>query len=276
MTVSSTRIIVSTSAIFKTIVEDIVDLIRYRELLRNLVSRDLKVRYKRSVLGLVWTMLNPLLMMVVFTIVFSSLFRFAVEHFAIYFLSAYLPWHFFAQTTMISMSILLANSSLVKRIYVPRSIFVIATVLSGLLNLLVALIPLLLIMLVTGMPIQPAILFIPIPILLATLFTLGLSLILSAFAIFFSDVIQIYQVLLTVWMYLTPVIYPLEIVPVEYHLLIMLNPMYYIVEAFRAPIYRGALPDPYSLLVGFLSGLAALVVGWWVFSKSAERFVYYL
>ena len=255
---------------------DIADLFRYRELLRNLVSREIKVRYKRSTLGLLWTMLNPLLMMVVFTVVFSTIFRFAVDNYNVYFLSAYLLWSFISQTTTFSMSTLRSNGPLLKRIYMPRSIFVIATVISGLINLVLALVPLGLVMIVSGAPIEPSVLFLPVPILLATMFTLGLSLVLSALAIFFNDVMHVYGVLLTAWMYVTPIIYPIEIVPAEYRWLVKLNPLYYLVEAFRAPIYNGVLPSITTLLISGAFAVAALLIGWWVFSRSADRFVQYL
>jgi len=260
----------------KTTIEDILDIIRYRELLRNLISRELTVRYKRSILGFLWTMLNPLLMMIIFTAIFSTIFRFAVKNFTIYFLSAYLLWNFFAQTTLFSMSVLLANSTMLKRVYMPRSIFVVAYTLSGLVNLMLAMIPLLLIIIVTAHPLQPAILFLPIPLILATIFTLGISLMLSALAIFFHDVIQIYQVLLTAWMYLTPIVYPIEIIPPEYLFLIQFNPMYYLVELFRAPIYQGILPDLSFLYISVTAAFFTLALGWWIFSRSADRFVYYL
>src|SRR5206468_11982290 len=124
-----------TTTWFQNGLNDVSELVRYRELLRNLVLRDLRVRYRRSILGMFWTMLNPLLMMSVFTVIFSEVFRFATKDFAIYFLSAYLIWNFFSQTTSNSMRVLRTNASLMKRIYFPRSVLVAATVLSGLVNL---------------------------------------------------------------------------------------------------------------------------------------------
>jgi len=141
---------------------------------------------------------------------------------------------------------------------------------------MLAMIPLLLIIIVTAHPLQPAILFLPIPLILATIFTLGISLMLSALAIFFHDVIQIYQVLLTAWMYLTPIVYPIEIIPPEYLFLIQFNPMYYLVELFRAPIYQGILPDLSFLYISVTAAFFTLALGWWIFSRSADRFVYYL
>lgn len=256
--------------------DELLELLGYKELLNNLVARDLKVRYKRSVLGFFWTMLNPLMMMIVFTAVFSGFFRFSVANFVIYFLSAYLPWTFFAQSTVASMTSILRSGSLIKKIYVPKAIFVLATITSGLVNLLFAMVPLLVIMLVTQQRVGFSLLFLPIPVILTALFTLGLSLLLSAVAVFFYDVIEMYQVILTAWMYLTPIFYPLNIVPPQYHVFIRLNPMYYLVECFRTPIFTGSLPPTEYLAYGGLAALAVLIVGWWFFSRSADRFAYYV
>ena len=250
------------------------ELFEYRALLQNLVSRDLKVRYKRSVLGVLWTMLNPLLMMVVFSIVFASVFRFSVEHFTIYFLSAYVLWTFVSQTTSWSTACLLGHAALIRKIYMPKEIFVVATVLSGLVNLLISLVPLALIMLVVHHPIRPSVLFLPVPILIAVVFSLGVSLLLAGICIEFNDVVQIYQALLLAWMYLTPVVYPLEAVPAQYHWIIHANPMYYLVEAFRAPIYAGTLPASYVVARGAVWAMGVFVAGWWVFERRADRIAY--
>jgi ABC-2 type transport system permease protein len=252
------------------------EMVQYRSLLRDLVARDLKVRYKRSVLGIAWTMLNPLLMMVVFTIVFSHFLRVPVRNFTVYFLSAFLLWNFVAQTTSWSTSCLLGYAPLIKKIYVPKAIFVLATVVAGLVNLLLSLVPLMLIMLVVGHPFHPTIAFIPVPILLAMLFALGLSLLLAPLAVMFADIVPIYQVALTVWLYLTPVMYPVEMVPPAYRPLVDANPMSYFVEAFRAPIYGGALPTGRVLLGATAFACCAVTLGWIVFQHYTDRIAYYV
>ncbi|MBC8492494.1 MAG: ABC transporter permease [Chloroflexi bacterium] len=256
--------------------DELLALLDYKELLKNLVARDLKVRYKRSVLGFFWTMLNPLLMMIVFTVVFSVFLRFSVANFVIYFLSAYLLWNFFAQSTVASMTSILRGGTLIEKIYVPKAIFVLATITSVLVNLLFAMLPLLVVMVMIQQKVGFSLLFLPIPVILTALFTLGLSLLLSAVAVFFYDVIEMYQVMLTAWMYLTPIFYPIDIIPPQYRVFIRLNPMYYLVECFRAPIYDGVLPPTEYLAYGGLAALVALIVGWWFFSRSADRFVYYV
>ena len=252
------------------------EVLRYRSLLRDLVARDLKVRYKRSALGVVWTMLNPLLLMVIFTIVFGHILRVTVEHFTVYFLSAFVLWNFFAQATSWSTQCLLSYGPLIRKIYVPRSIFVLATVLAGTVNLLISLVPLALIMWVVGHPFSSAMVFLPVPILLTTMFSLGLSLALAPLCVMFADIVPIYQVALTAWMYLTPIIYPLTALPEHYRRLLLANPMTHLVEAFRTPIYAGALPSAHVMLGATTAAVVTLVVGWLIFEHYSDRIAYYV
>jgi homopolymeric O-antigen transport system permease protein len=252
------------------------EIFEYRSLLRDLVARDLKVRYKRSALGIVWTMLNPLLMMVVFTVVFAKFLRFPIEHFAIYFLCAFLLWTFFSQTTSWSTACFMGYAPLIRKIYLPKSVLILATVLSGVVNLLLSLVPLALIMLVLGHPFTMKLAFVPVPIFLTALFALGLSLMLAPLCVLFADISPIYQVLLVAWMYLTPIFYPVDIVPPAYRILVDANPMTYFVEAFRAPIYRGAIPDAGILAGATISAVASVVLGWILFHHYSERIAYHI
>ena len=165
-------------------INEIHDLVQHRNLLWNLVHRDLTVRYKRSVIGFFWTMLNPLLLMIILTVVFSTIFRFeGIDNYPTYFLSTYLVFGFFAQTTNQSMASLSWNGALMKRVRVPKSIFAVSTTLSGLVNLCLAYVPLFVIMIATGAPICVTVLYLPISFLLIAMFTLGVSLLLIAFAL---------------------------------------------------------------------------------------------
>lgn len=258
-------------------VNELLVLTNYTELLKNLVTRDLKVRYRRSVLGFIWTMLNPLLMMVIFSIVFSTLFRFAIDNFIAYFLPAYLAWNFFAQSTTAALRSIIGNAELIKKIYVPKLIFVVSTVISGLINLLFASVPLVVVLVITTeQQLNLSWLFLPISVIAITLFTLGISLLLSAVAVFFYDVVEIYQVVLTAWMYLTPIFYPVNIVPHPYRILIYVNPLYYLIECFRLPLYKGVFPSLAYVAYGGVAAGFALVLGWLVFSRAIDRFAYYV
>lgn len=254
--------------------EDAVELFRYRDLLWSLVQRDLTVRYKRSVLGFLWTMLNPLLTMIVLTIVFSALFRFEFHHFAIYLLSGLLLWNFFSQSTTQAIHNLLWAGGLVNKIYIPKPIFVISALIVGLVNLMLALIPLALIMLISQHRFSPALLFLPIPMILTFLFALGVGLLVTTLAIFFVDVVDIYQVVLMIVFYATPIIYPVTLLPERYTFFIHLNPMYYFAQMFRQPIYDGTLPDAGLVLRAALIAFGALLIGWWFFTKKADEFAY--
>jgi ABC-2 type transport system permease protein len=256
------------------IIEDAVELFHYRDLVASLVRRDLTVRYKRSALGFVWTMLNPLLTMLVMAIVFSTAFRFPIEHYPVYLLAGLLLWNFFSQSTLQSADSLVWGGGLLNKIYLPKSIFVVSAILVGLVNLAFALVPLALIMLLTGQLFSPALLFLPVAIFLAALFSLGVGLCISTLAVFFLDILDIFRLVLTVLMYMTPIFYPLSIVPDRYKILIHLNPMFYFVELFRTPVYQGVLPDVTWIFRGAFLALATFVFGWWFFTRMSNEFAY--
>ena len=256
--------------------EELLQAWSYRDLVLQLIARDVKVRYKRSVLGVGWTMLNPLLMMVVLTLVFSHLWRFEVPHYPVYLLSAMVLWSFFAQSTTAAMSQLLWGGALLNTIYVPRAAFALAAIGSGLVNLVLSLVPLAVIMVATGVPLTFALLWLPVPIALAAMFALGIGLLLSALAVGFRDLVDMYQILLTAWYFLTPIIYPTSLLPEEDRWWLLFNPMYYLVDAFRAPIHEGSIGGPTTLLMAAAFAVGALAVGWWVFAARTDDIGYRL
>jgi len=255
--------------------EALSDILRSRDLVLQLVRRDILTRYKRSVLGLAWTMLNPLGMMLIFTAVFSQLFG-GTPAYPAYVLSGLVAWNFFAQTTTISMTQLVWGSALLHRIFVPKAIFSVSSIGTGLVNLGLSLVPLLGIMLLVGAPLRATILFLPVAILFLAMFTLGVGLLLSMLAVFFPDVSEMYQIVLLAWFYLTPVIYPPDIIPSTFRQLLLLNPMYHLITLFRMPLYEGILPSVEQIAVGAAIASVALLVGWIAFSKKSDEFAYYV
>jgi ABC-2 type transport system permease protein len=253
--------------------EELRGIWQYRDLISQLIRRDIVARYKRSVLGIAWTMVQPLGMMVVLTIVFSQLFS-LVKGYPVYLLSGLLAWTFFSQTTNAAIHQIVWGGALLNRIYMPRTAFTISAIGTGVVNLLLSLIPLGLIALVVDHPLRLSILFLPISILLLAAFALGIGLLLSTLAISFPDVADMYQIVLLGWMYLTPVIYPEQIVPDSYRFVFVLNPMYHLLRVFREPIYDGVLPDGRTLVLGVIIALATLITGWLLFSWRADRFAY--
>jgi ABC-type polysaccharide/polyol phosphate export permease len=252
--------------------DEIRDLIAHKSLLFELVHRDLTVRYKRSFLGFLWTMLHPLLLMLIFVIVFSGLFARTSPHYETYFLSAYIAWTFFSQTTIHGMTSVAWNGPLMKRVRVPPSIFTLSVTISGLINFGLSLVVLLAIMLIVGAPLSRALFFLPISIFLLGIFTFGVSLALTAFAVPFGDVRETVQAGMPALMYLTPIVYPIEIVPDRYLALVKMNPLVYIVEIVRSPIYYGIIPGPTTLLIATVVSFASLTFGWMIFRHLAPRF----
>ncbi len=247
---------------------------RYRFLFWNLVMRDLKVRYKRSLLGVVWAMLNPLLTMLVLVLVFSYLFRFNVENYPIFVLSGLVIWSLFAQGTTFAMNSILENSGVLKKIYIPSSVFVTSAVGSSVMSLLFSFIPLLILSVMTGVKAQVSWLLLPFPILQVAIFTLGIGSILAALVVFFNDVVHIYSVLISMYFYLTPIIYPMDILPDQIQTLQQFNPMFHYVALLRALLLNSPLPDLRMIGLSTLAAILALFAGWALFTRLSDQFAY--
>jgi len=255
-------------------IEELVQSIRYRDLIEQLIRRDVLTRYKRSLLGVAWTMLTPLGMMIVLSLAFSHLFG-GIRAYPVYVLSGLIAWSFFAQATTAAMTHLTWGSALIHRIYVPRTVFAIASVGTGVVNLALSLTPFALVALITGSPLRATALLLPVSILLLALFTLGVGLLLSTIAVYFPDVVEMYQIVLLGWMYLTPIIYPETVVPPSYRWLILdFNPMYHLVQLFRLPLYDGIWPHPAHLASAAAIALVTVAIGWIVFTRKADEFAY--
>lgn len=250
-------------------------IIQYWDFIIQLIRRDLVSRYKRSTLGIAWTMLSPLGTMVIITVIFSQLFH-KVDKFPVYLLSGLLAWNFFAQTTNAAIQQTIWGGRLFKQIYLPRTSFVLAAVGTGLVNLILSLAPLSVIMVLIQVPFSWALIVLPISILILSMFTLGVSLFLSSFAMNFSDIKEMYQMALMAWMYLTPIIYPETILTENTRQFIYyLNPMYHFIRLFRLPIYEARLPTLIEYLSATCISLLTLAVGWQLFNKKAQKIAYY-
>jgi len=248
-------------------VEELVELWRFRDLVFLWAGRNIKLRYKRSVLGILWTLLEPLMLMTILTVVFSTVFRFQIEHYPIYLLSGLLLFDFFSRSTVQIVEEIVASQGLASRIYVPRTVFAVATILSYLVSWMLALIPLVIIMLVLGHAVTPAFLTVPAGMLLTGVFALGVGLLIATLGASFHDFKLTYQVLLTAWFYATPIIYPLEIVPERFHRWFDFNPLVYLCSTVREPAFMGVVAPIEVWASATLISLATLAFGWWVFTK---------
>ena len=257
-------------------VEEIKAVLRNKDLMAQLIKRDLVTRYKRSVLGVFWSMLNPLGTMIILSLVFSRMFDMRGVYTA-YILTNYVAWNFFSQATSFSLNTTLWGSDLFHKIYIPRTSFILSTVGTGMINLLFALVPLFLILLITGVNIHLTILFLPLAILILAAFALGFSLLLSTLVVFFPDVNEFYPVLLTAWMYLTPIIYPETMISdVLNGWLLRLNPLYHLIKIFRLVAFEGVVPSGLEWLTAVIIAVMTLIAGWVVFTSSNKRFGYYV
>lgn len=267
------KIVYDSSTQIPHALQELKESITHPHLLYQMVRRDILTRYKRSFLGVAWTMLNPLGTMLVLSIVFSQLFG-STRAYPVFILCGVTAWSFFAQATSATMFQLVWGGELLKRIYIPRATFGLAAIGTGLINLILTLVPLALVMLVSGIPITAAVIFLPVSILFLACFTLGLGLMLSAFAIYFPDVAEMYQIVLTAWMYLTPIIYPETIFPAKFQFVLHLNPMYYLIKLYRLPVYDGRLPTWVEIWPAALLGIGMLIIGWVFFTSKSDEFAY--
>jgi ABC-type polysaccharide/polyol phosphate export permease len=256
--------------------EEFRGLLRRRDLLILLMQRNVKTRYQRSFLGVAWSLMNPLLNTAVLTFALSTVFRGAVPAYAPYVLAGLICWTFLSQTTTYSVSMLVWGASLLHRVPLPRSVFAVAAVGTGLLNLGLSLLPLVVLMIVLGLSLHLAWGFLPVAIALLALFVLGLALFVSAVAVFFTDAVEIYQALLQAWFFLTPVIYPREAVPAGYAVYLNLNPMTHLIDLFRIPILTGAMPGAGTIAAAAVSSITMFLVGSWLFARRADQFLYHV
>jgi len=265
------------------------ELFSYRELIENLVVRDLKVRYRSSVLGFFWSWLNPLLLMTVFTVVFTVMMpNLAIPKFPVFVLCALLPWNFFSAAVASAINSIVHNAHLTKNVYFPREILPISTVLSNLANFLLSLPVLFLFVVLFRVPLTPSLLFLPLIVLVQVAFATGVALVLSTLNVFYRDTAVIMEVVMQAWFFLTPIFYPAELLP-EWktlwgvalpvrRLTYILNPMASIIASYRTVLYgftNGSPPAPPALDFfsrTIVTSLICLIVGYAIFIRYAHRF----
>ena len=249
----------------------------YKDLLKELVTRDIKLKYRRSFLGYVWSVLNPLLIMCVMTVVFSTMFSRNIENFPVYLFTGQLLFNFMNQSTHQAITSITGNSALLKKTYIPKYIFVFSKITSGLVDFLFSCIALVLVMLVTGANFTWYCLLFPFVILQLYVFCLGLGLFLAQANVFFRDLQYIYNAITTAWTYLTPIFYPIESLsgPIQW-VIKHLNPMYFYVGQFRDLVYYGRLPGNVIVIAGIVTSILMLFVGLICFARNQDRFILYI
>ena len=250
---------------------------QYMPLVTNLVSRDLKVKYRRSVLGFLWSILNPLLMALVIHTVFSRLFRFDIQYFATYYLVGSLIFNFVVECTSNALGSVISASALIKKVYIPKYIFPFQKCVFALVNMLFGCVAVIVVMLIQGVPFHATMLLFFVPMCYAFVFAYGFGLVLAAATVFFRDIQHLYSVFTAVWMYLTPIIYPEEMLLSNGLGIIMkLNPMYYYTHYLRSVVMYGTLPSLDENIMCIVFALVMLIVGNIVFKKTQDKFILHI
>lgn len=246
---------------------------KYSFLIRQLVSRDFKTKYKRSVLGMLWSFLNPLLTMSIQYLVFSTIFKSDIPNFATYLLCGIICFNFFNEATGMCLMSIVGNASLINKVYVPKYIYPFSRTLSSSINLLLSMIPLLLMLLVTRTPITPAILLMPFALLMLFLVSYGVGMLLATMMVFFRDTQFLWGIFSMLLMYMTPVFYPESIIPAKILPIFKLNPLYHIIRFMRSILIDGVSLEPKAYLYCIILCLIPFIIGCVVFRKNQDKFV---
>ncbi|VVB88168.1 ABC-2 type transporter [uncultured archaeon] len=244
----------------------------YKELIKNLVISDLKTKYSSSVLGFAWSMLNPLMMMLVLYFVFSNVFKMTQEHFALYILIGLTAWRFFAFGTTCAMYSIVGKASLVTKIFIPREILTFSAVLSALISSLLEFLVLIPLMVILGVTPTIFIIFFPVLHILFFLIVYGTGLAMASLYVYYRDINQIWDVLLQIGFFLSPIVYPLSLIPGNYLIYYMLNPITRLIEMYRDVLLYGKLPGLMDLGLVMMFGIVLFLLGSWLFGKLSPRF----
>ena len=246
---------------------------RYREMLINMVRRELRGKYKGSILGFLWTFINPLLQLVVYTIVFSNSMRMGVSNYEIFLFVALIPWMFFSTSVLSGAGSIIYNQSLVTKIYFPREILPLSVVTSNFINMIYCSVIVLAVVLFYHMNLNLEVWFmLPVIAFIEYILVIGIVLIVSALTVYFRDLEHILGIIIMAWQFLTPVMYPESFVPSQYQAILYLNPMTPIIISFRDVLYYGKMPVVENLVYAFLWSLIIFICGFLLFGKLQKDF----
>ena len=248
----------------------------FHNLLGELVKRDLKVKYRRSFLGYLWSLLNPLMMMGVMAIVFSHFFRANVENYPLYIICGQTLYSFFTESTTMAMTSVWQNASLIKKVYIPKYIFPFSRTLSSFVTMSFSLVAILIVMIVTGARFYWTILLTVIPVFFLLLFCSGIGMLLSALNVYFQDIKHLWGVVTLAWMYATPIFYTIDMLPVSMIRLMKLNPMFHFITVFRNLVMSGTIPGPDAWIGCAASGIGAFFAGLLIFNKLQKNFILHI
>ncbi len=243
-------------------------------LLKQLIAKEFKLKYKGSVLGVFWSVLNPLLNMIVLSIVFGQVFS-AVDNYKMYLLSGIVLFSFFAEASTSGLVAVTSNFGLITKVYFPNILLPVSKVFLSLINMVISLLIFFILGSILGLTLWWGVIFIIIPVVLLFMFSMGMSLILSVLNVFFRDVQHLFGVILTIWMYATPILYPIDMIAEEWRFIFEQNPLYIYIDIFRSITMENMMPDINMVALGTAWALGILLVGYFVFKKNQYKFIFY-
>ena len=256
--------------------KSIYEFMNFFPFLKEVIKRDFKKKYYKSVLGVAWSMLSPLLMLIVITIVFSTLFKRSIPHYPAYWFSGNMLFSFIFEGSSAAMGCIILNASLIHKMKIPNYFFCISSVTQHFLTMVLSILPFFLVCVVIGVPMNPYMLLLPLPLIMAYLFTLGLGMLLCAYGTFLRDLNYLYHVLRRIWLYITPIFYPIDIIPEQFRFLWDLNPVYVYINIFRELTLNARLPSEKMLIVGTCYTILMLALGAVTFKEKEDRFFLYI
>lgn len=256
--------------------DKIKEFMNYIVFLQEIVKRDFKKKYYKSVLGVLWSMLNPLLTMIVITIIFSTLFSRDIPFYPAYWFTGNMLFVFVTNGAQSAMNSMINNASLIKKMRIPKYFFCLSSVILHFITMLISMIPYIAVALIIGVPITPYILLIPVPMIYAFVFTLGLGMTLCAYGTSLRDLNHLYGVVRRLWMYFTPMFYPIDIVPAQFRFIWELNPLYIFISIFRDFAINGVMPPQRMLIIATCYSLLTLLLGIVTFKEKEDRFFLYI
>ena len=249
---------------------------RYRFLISQLVSRDFKTKYKRSVFGIFWSFLNPLLTMIVQFLVFSTFFKADTQNYPVYLISGVVCFSFFSECTQMCLNSISSNYRLITKVYIPKYIFPLSKTISSSVNLAISLIPLLLVTIITGTALHMSFFLMFFFLICLIIFSLGIGMILATLMVFFRDIQFLWSVICTIWQYATPIFYPAEIIPEKYRFIVRFNPLYHFIGCTRKCLIDGVSPEPIQYIYCLIFAFGSLAIGSYIFKKCQDKFTLYL
>ena len=253
-------------------IEKCKEIYTYRHMLFTLVKQDISGRYKGSFFGFLWTLLNPLLMLAVYSLVFQFVFRTGIEHYSVYLFICLMPWNTFANSIAVGTTSVSGNASILKKVYFPREVMPLAVVISNVIQYFLSAIIIFMALLISGVGISWTAVFLPLIVLVQAVFTLGLVMILSAANVYIRDVQYIMNPVMMIWMYACPILYSVDMIPQQFLSLYMANPMTRIMQAYQSILYNQTMPDLKSLGIVAIVAVVTLIIGWLTFNKLQRRF----